>query len=136
MRNYKIAKTISIVSYLMIILMGSMMGVPFFIWLLFTLFDFGNIDQLFAFYGIIGLTISFVIFNSKRKLIVLLFDVISFILLSSPLVRRMTAIPIVKYNYLAFIIPATIFVLFYLFSLYLSFKDHKGLILICNHPEL
>jgi len=50
----------------LIILAGEMIGLPFFLWLLFTLFDFGNIDQLFAFLAIGGLTISFINKNKKR----------------------------------------------------------------------
>ena len=124
MKRYKIAKLISIVSYLLIILMGSMIGLPFFMWLLLTLFDFGNIDQLFAFFGVIGLTISFVTLNSARTFKILLLDIIGFILLASPLIRRLTAIPIEKFNYLAFIIPTTIFGLFYIFSLYFSVRQY------------
>jgi len=123
-KKHKKAKLISIVSYLLIILMGSMIGIPFFLWLLFTLFDFGNIDQLFAFLGVIGLTICFTTFNSTRTLKVLLLDIICFMLLASPLIRRLTAIPIEKFNYLAFIIPTTIFVLFYIFSLYFSVRQY------------
>jgi hypothetical protein len=121
--KYKIAKSISIVSYLLIILMGSVIGLPFFIWLIFTLFDFGNIDQLFAFLGVIGLVISFVTFNSTRTFKILLLDIIGLMLLASPIIRRMTAIPIEKFNYLAFIIPTTIFGLFYIFSLYFSVRQ-------------
>lgn len=124
MKKYKIAKLISIASYLLIILMGSMIGLPFFFWLLFTLFDFGNIDQLFAFLAIIGLTITFINRNKNRTLTVLLLDIICFLLLASPLVIRMTAIPIENFNYLAFIIPTTIFVLFYIFSFYFSVRQY------------
>ena len=131
MNKYKIAKTISIVSYLLIILMGSMIGLPFFMWLILTLFDFGNIDQIFAFFGVIGLTICFVTFNSTRTLKFLLIDIISFMLLALPLIRRLTAIQIYKFNYLAFIIPTTIFGLFYIFSLCFSvrqyFLNQKGI---------
>ena len=124
MKKYKIAKLISIASYLLIILMGSIIGLPFFLWLLFTLLDFGSIDQLFAFFGVIGLTISFATFNSTRTLKMLLLDIICFMLLASPIIRRLTAIPIGKFNYLAFIIPTTIFGLFYIISLYLSVRQH------------
>ena len=131
MKQLRTFKLIAIIAYLLIILMGQMIGLPFFIWLLFTLFDFGNIDQLFAFFGVIGLTICFVTFNSTRTLKVLLLDIISFMLLASPLIRRLTAIPIDKFNYLAFIIPTTIFGLFYIFSLYFSvrqyFSKHKSI---------
>ena len=126
----KTFKFISILSYLLIILMGQIIGLPFFSWLLFTLFDFGNIDQLFAFLAVIGLTITFINRNKTRTLTILLIDLVCFILLASPLARRMTAIPIEKFNYFAFIIPTFIFVLFYFVSIYFSiiqyFKVHKA----------
>jgi hypothetical protein len=36
----------SLISYFLIILAGQMIGLPFILWLLFTAFQFGNIDQL------------------------------------------------------------------------------------------
>ncbi len=101
-----------------------MVGMPFFLWLVFTLFDFSNNDQLFAFLGIIGLTVYFATFNSTRTLKALLLDLICFMLLASPIIRRLTAIPIEKFNYLAFIIPTTIFCFFNILSLYFSVGQH------------
>lgn len=123
MKDIKTWKFISIFSYLLIILMGQMIGLPFFFWLLTTLFDFGNIDQLFAFLALIGLTLIFTNRNKIISLKILAIDIISFLLLASPLVRRMTAIPIEKFNYLAFIIPTTVFVLFYCVSLFFSVRQ-------------
>jgi hypothetical protein len=120
----KTFKFISILSYLLIILMGQIIGLPFFSWLLFTLFDFGNIDQSFAFLAVIGLTITLSNRNKTRTLTILLLDLVCFILLASPLVRRMTAIPIEKFNYFAFIIPTFIFVLFYFVSIYFSIRQY------------
>jgi uncharacterized membrane protein len=120
----KTYKLISILSYLLIILTGQIIGLPFFSWLLFTLFDFGNIDQLFAFLAVIGLTIIFINRNKTRTLTILLLDLICFILLASPLARRMTAIQIEKFNYFAFIIPTIIFVLFYFVSIYFSIRQY------------
>ena len=53
-KNYRV---MAITSYLLIMLMGQMIALPLFFWLLFTLFDFGNIDQLFAFLAVVGLVI-------------------------------------------------------------------------------
>lgn len=100
--------------------MGSIVGVPFFMWLIFTMFDFGNIDQFFAFLGVIGLIVNLVTFNSKRTLKILLLNIISFMLLASPLIKRLTSMPIENFNYLALIIPTIIFNLFYIF--YFTFR--------------
>ena len=116
MKQLKIFKIIAIVFYLFIILMGQIIGLPFFLWLLATIFDFGNTDQLFAFLGILGLIISFKRFNSPRTLKVLLQDIICFMLLASPIIRRMTAVPIALFNYWGFIIPTTIFCSSYIVS--------------------
>ncbi len=107
--------------------MGDMIGLPFFFWLLFTLFDFGNIDQFFALLSVVGLTISFINRNKKRTFNILLLDIVCFLLLASPIVRRMTAVPIEKFNYLAFIIPTTIFALFYLISIGYSVRQNLQL---------
>jgi hypothetical protein len=129
-KQLKIFKIIAIVSYLLIILVGQLIGLPFFYWLLYTLFDFGNIDQLFAFLGVVGLTISFIKLNSTRTFKVLLLDIICFMLLALPIIRRMTAAPIELFNYLAFIIPTTIFSLFYIvsicYSIRLYFQNQKA----------
>jgi len=101
-----------------------MIGLPFFFWLMFTLFDFGNIDQLFAFLAVVGLTISFMNRNKKRTLNIVLLDVVCFLLLASPIVRRMTAVPINLFNYWAFIIPTIIFALFYLISIGYSVRQY------------
>jgi hypothetical protein len=104
--------------------MGDMIGLPFFIWLLFTLVDFGNTDQLFAFLSVIGLTIIFMKLNSTRTLQIVLIDIVCFLLLAAPIVRRLTLVPIEKFNYLAFIIPMVIFVLLYSMSIYFSIKQY------------
>jgi hypothetical protein len=136
MRRLKTFKTISIVSYLLIILIGQMIGLPFFFWLLYTLFDFGNIDQLFAIMGFIGLTISCKTFNSSRTFKVLISEIISFILLASPLIRRMTAVPIELFNYSAFIIPTTIFCLSYIVSFSYSVIQYQQIQkTLCNNTS-
>ncbi len=117
-------KVISIISYFFIILMGSMIGIPFFFWILFTIFDFGNPDQFFALLAIIGLLLNFLTRNKQKTLKILSLDILSFLLLISPLIRRMTAISIEKFNYLLFIIPTLIFVVFYIISIVLSVKKY------------
>jgi hypothetical protein len=59
--------------------MGDMIGLPFGAWLFFTLFDFGNPDQVFALLGVLGLIISFLTLNSTRSFKVLALDVVCFI---------------------------------------------------------
>ena len=122
--KHKTFKAISIISYLLIILMGSMIGVPFLFWILFTVFDFGNPDQFFALLAIIGLLLNFSTRNKQKTIKILSLDILSFLLLISPIIRRMTAIPIEKFNYLLFIIPTIIFVVFYLISMFFPVKEY------------
>lgn len=123
-KQQKIYKVVAIIFYLLIILNGQMIGIPFFLWLLFTLFDFGNIDQLFAFLAIAGLTIICVNHNKLRTSKVLMVDIVCFILLTSPIIRRMSVVPIEFFNYMAFIIPTTLFALFYTASWFFACKQY------------
>jgi hypothetical protein len=104
--------------------MGQMIGIPFFCFLMLALMDFGSIDQLFAFFAAIGLAISFITMDSPRTNRILLLDILTFFLLSSPIIRRITAVPIELFNYLAFIIPATVFAFFYIVSIYFSVRQY------------
>ena len=111
-------RTISIISYLLIILAGEMIGLPFICWLFFTLFDFGNIDQLFAFLGIIGIILNLTKWKNEISI-----TVISFALMLSPIVSRLIQVPLEKFNYLAFQIPLTIFIITYLTFIVINIKQ-------------
>jgi hypothetical protein len=117
-------RLIALIAYLLIILKGWFIGAPFFAWLLFTLFDFGNIDQLFAALAIVGLIIVITNSNKKRTLKILLLDILSFLLLALPILARLAVVPIEQFNYLAFILPTEFFVMFYLISLGFSFGQY------------
>jgi hypothetical protein len=125
MTPQKTFRVIAVISYLFIMLMGQMIALPFFFWLLFTLFDFGYVDQLFAFLAVAGLVITCINQNKTRTSKILTLDLLCFFLLASPLVRRMTAVPIELFNYLAFIIPTTLFALFYTASLFFGCRQYS-----------
>ncbi len=105
----KTLKIISLTSYSLIFLMGQMIGLPFIFWLIFTSFEFGNSDQIFAIFGLIGVILNFTKHSKSR-----LGKILSFVLMLTPIARRITEIPIEKFNYLAFQIPLLIFVITYL----------------------
>ena len=88
-------RIIALTSYLLIVLAGQMIGLPLICWLIFTSFDFGNIDQLFAIFGIIGFAMNL----SKWKNNILL-TIVSFILMLSPVISRLIQVPIETFNYL------------------------------------
>ena len=89
--------------------MGQIIGLPFIFWLIFTSFEFGNSDQIFAIFGLIGVILNFTKHSKSR-----LGKILSFVLMLTPIARLMTEIPIEKFNYLAFQIPLLIFVITYL----------------------
>jgi hypothetical protein len=113
-------RTISIISYLIIILAGEMIGLPFILWLVFTIFDFGNIDQIFAIFGIIGIVLN--LSKWKNKILV---TILSFILMLSPLISRLLQVEMEKFGYLAFQIPLTIFIVTYLIFIIINIKEKK-----------
>ncbi|MNU19354.1 hypothetical protein D3C71_75790 [compost metagenome] len=101
----KYLKIFSIVSYCLIMLMGQMIAIPFILWLGFTVFDFGNIDQLFAFLGLLGMILSFI--KSKHPVLI---SLISFALMISAVTSRLMHVSIEALNYPAFTIPFFIFI--------------------------
>ena len=102
-------KIISLIAYSLIFLMGQMIGLPLIIWLIFTSFDFGNIDQVFAICGLAGIILNFTKHRSSR-----MFRILSFILMIAPIIKRLTSVPIEEFNYLTFQLPLLIFVIAYL----------------------
>jgi hypothetical protein len=62
----------------------------------FTVFDFGNSDQLFAIFGVIGVGINLT--KWKNTLV----TIVSFALMLSPIISRLTQVPIEMFDYLAF----------------------------------
>ncbi|ADX66878.1 Uncharacterised protein [Weeksella virosa] len=111
-------RTTSIISYLLIILAGQMIGLPFICWLFFTLFDFGNIDQLFAILGIIGIILNLTKWKNETSI-----TIISFVLMLSPIASRLVQVPLEKFNYLAFQIPLTIFIITYLTFIIINIRQ-------------
>lgn len=109
---------ISIASYMLIILAGEMIGLPFICWLMFTLFDFGNIDQLFALLGISGIILNVTKWKYRVPI-----TLISFLLMLSPIVSRLVQVPIGMFDYLAFQIPLIIFIITYLIFIIMNIRD-------------
>jgi|AntDeeMinimDraft_5_1070356.scaffolds.fasta_scaffold03609_2 hypothetical protein len=118
MTKERILKIISLTSYSLTILMGEMIGLPFLFWLIWTSFEFGNSDQIFAVFGLIGFIMMFTKFYKQRVLKILIF-----VLMIIPIVRRLTEVPFEKFNYLGFQIPLLIFIIT---SLILILKTSKG----------
>lgn len=108
-----ILRTVSIIAYLLIILMG----IPFIFWLLFTIFDFGNIDQIFAILGVLGIVLNVIQWRNN-----VVITIVSFLMMLSPLVSRMVQVPVDKFDYLLFQIPFFVFIICYLIFIILNAK--------------
>lgn len=118
-------RTFSLIAYLCIILKGQMIGLPFFIWLPFSLLNFWNLDQLFSFLAVIAFVIILLNRKDEETNKRLMLDLICFLLLASPIIGRLVAVPIEMFNYLAFIIPTTLFFLLYSASVFINLNGPK-----------
>ena len=108
-------RNISLISYLLIMFSGEMISLPFGFWLAFNIFQFGELEQLFAFIGVLGIVLN--IIRLKRNLFI---SITGFVFMLIPLFSRFYVVSYSKFNYLSFQIPFILFVLTYLVSMVLS----------------
>ncbi|MCJ7936161.1 MAG: hypothetical protein MUW56_21655 [Chryseobacterium sp.] len=123
MKIINLLRIVSILSYLLVILSGEMIGVPLVCWLLFTVVDVGNIDQVFAILGILGVVLNVTRWRNRIPVTILIF-----ILMLLPLISRMVQIPLERFNYLSFQIPLSIFIICYLIFIILNAKKEKPVV--------
>ena len=102
----KYLRIFSLISYSLIMLMGQIIPIPFILWLSFTIFDFGDIDQLFAFLGLAGMILSVV--KSKYDIP---FAFLSSALMIIAVASRLIYVSVEALNYLGFTIPFFIFLI-------------------------
>ena len=102
-------KLASLISYSLIILMGHIIGIPFFVWLIYHSINFGSIDQFYAICGITGLLLNFTNYIEFKWV-----RLMSFVLMLIPIASRLYHVPLYKFNYLSFHIPLAIFVVAYI----------------------
>lgn len=111
---------------MLIILTGQIIGLPFIVWLIFATFDFGNIDQLFAIFGLVGIALNLTKWGTN-----IIVTILSFLLMISPIISRLVQVPLEMFDYLAFQIPLTIFIVTYLTYIIINAKE-KLLVRICQ----
>lgn len=100
--------------------MGMMVPVPFILWLIGNIIQFGNIEQLFAIIGIIGIALNFMSWKKD-----ILKSIISFIMMILPIANRLLQLPLENFNYGGFIIPFIIFLTSYSLLIILKFIKLK-----------
>ncbi|WP_326984755.1 hypothetical protein VUJ46_09560 [Chryseobacterium sp. MYb264] len=109
-----ILKVISVLSYCCIMLVGMMIAVPMILFLIGTAIHFGNIDQVFAILGLVGIVLTFISWKEG-----ILKSIIAFLFMISPLFQA----PIESFNYWVFTVPLAIFVITYLIVIGLQIKE-------------
>jgi len=118
-------RTFSLIAYLCIILKGQIIGLPFFIWLPISLFNFWNLDQLFSLLAVLAFVIILLSRKDEATSNRRMLDLVCFLLLASPIIGRLVAVPIEMFNYLEFIIPTTLFFLLYSASVFINLHGPK-----------
>lgn len=117
MKLSSVLKEFAILFYFVIFLKGSMVSLPMFVYLLFTVADFGTTEQIFAAIALFGLIIHFLHLSFKSKTKKVIVDIFVFACLLSPLIYRMLAVPFERFNYSWFLIPAIGFAALYITTL-------------------
>ena len=110
-------------SYCCIILAGWMIGLPFILVLIFSLFEFGTTAQFTAILAFIGF---FLLYfppkhNSIRQVAIL--QVLIYFLLLAPIIERLLVVPLQLFNYPLFIVPTVIFIIGFPISIVLLLKS-------------
>ena len=122
MKLSSILKELAVFCYFVIFLKGSVVSLPMFVYLLFTVADFGTIQQLFSAIAFVGLIIHFLHlwFRSRTKKFIA--DSFVFACLLAPILEKLFTIPLERFNYTLFLVPGLAFVLFYTAGLALMVK--------------
>ena len=118
---------ISVCSYCVIMLDGSMVSIPMFFYLSTGwLVADDNFDRLFIILSLVGFTLFFIPAkgNPRKRLLKYL---AAFPLILSPLVHRLSSVPIALFNYARFWGPTIVFLSSYLlFLLFLALETRKA----------
>ena len=120
MKINNIIKILSIVFYSLIILNGSMIALPFLIYLCLNMFGLGTIFQIMtSIIGILGLVMIMKQMRQKVTLKRIFIELLGLIMLTIPLIERLTSVSIELFDYLTFKIPTILFLVLYLVSLFI-----------------
>jgi hypothetical protein len=118
MKINNIIKILSIVFYCLIILKGSMIALPFFIYLFFNMLCLGTISQIItSIIGVLGLIIVMKQMKLDLTFKRIFIEFLGLIMLTVPLIERVNSAPIELFHYLTFKIPTILFLILYLVSL-------------------
>lgn len=113
MKLHDIFLSLSIISYFCIVVNGDMAGIPFLLFLIFSLIDLGTMTEIGAFLGMGGLVLLFLIRNYTNTIKVLVGEIVAFVLLMAPILIRIKSLPANLFVYTGFLLPLFLFLLFY-----------------------
>ena len=115
-----ILKMLSLTAYFLIFLKGMFFSIPFFLWLILSVLDFGTTDQVFSLLGLAGVIGLLMISREETDWKKILAEVLCFLCMASPLFWRSKDVPIAAFNYWQFTVPAFIFGICFLASIIIS----------------
>jgi hypothetical protein len=123
MKLSSILREIAVLVYFFIFFKGTYVSFPMILYLLFTVGDFGTAQQVFSGIAFVGLIIHFLhpTFKSKTKKLVV--NALVFLFLLTPMVQKLFTLPLERFNYRWFLLPAIAFTVLYLASLFFLFKQ-------------
>lgn len=120
MKLHDIFLSLAIISYFCIVVNGDMAGIPFILFLIFSLIDLGTMTEIGAFLGVGGLVLLFLIRNNKNPVKILVGEMAAFLLLIAPILIRIKSLPANLFVYTGFLLPLFLFLLFYGLTLLVS----------------
>ena len=123
MNPKNILRALSILAYCFILFNGWFISLPFFLILIFAVFDLGTRFQIFCILAIIGLILLIRITRMAKTKKTLFIELIIFILLLSPIAERLLSVNISLFNYPGFIFPFSTFIILYILSLFFSLRE-------------
>ena len=126
MKIKSLVKTLSILSYCLIMINGNIVAIPFIVYLIsasISIFNLDGINQsVTSLIGIIGLII---IKNFEEETFKSIFiNFLGFLILLVPLIERLSSVSIELFNYLSFKIPLILFVVLFLIFMLISIFDY------------
>ena len=122
MKFYKYFKIASLISYSLIMISGSMIGIPLIICLFSWLLDFGTLIELFALLAIFGIITSITLTKYQSNKNTFIIEVVLLGILLLPVIERFLSFPFHFFDTFYFIVPVCLFIIFYLSSLFFLFR--------------
>jgi hypothetical protein len=127
MKIKSLVKTLSILSYCLIMINGSIVAIPFILYLIsasISIFNLDGINQsVTSLIGIIGLIL--IIKNFEEETFKSVFiNFLGFLILLVPLIERLSSVSIELFNYLSFKIPLILFIVLFFINMLISIFDY------------